>query len=377
MIADIENKNPFNVLMGLLLKYYRLEKKLTSKAMALKLNSGHSLYRLMESGASPFHPSKIYLLIGLFEDLFEDEDIEFDNLSKFLIGGQYIDALVNRKKRDTSRGLTYEQALKELLDNDTVGFVKLFDKTKRLFVPDIEEKEMLYLENEKVPLELFDFLSLNNYNKPKTEQYKDEVIESILNSYSLHTEIILSMAKEFNTHPPLHISGIADKWEKDNKKKFKYLRGFYLKEDIIINEENFKAFNYDYLFEASFTEMQMLFVSDKPKEDLELDFVNKLNASREANSKKILTETEINKINIKTVKKAHLTENLKSLLKNSTGSSDDSLLAFWIFSMISGNQNGFIGFRKRDNEKDYILNLKYNEVNKRLNMFDEEWKSID
>ncbi len=370
MIADVKNKNPFNILIGLLLKYYRVQKRVTSKDMAIMLNSGHSLYRLMESGASPLHPSKIYLLIEIFDDLFEDEqNIEFENLSKFLIGGQYIDALVNRKKRN-SRSLTYQEALQEFLGNSGDDFNKLFNNVQGLFDLKTKEKDLNHLIDEKAPLELFDFLSLNNYEKNKTLQFGDKIIERIGNSYSLHIDMLLSMIKEFSTHPPMHISGIADKWEKNNHHNFEELRGFYLKEEIIINKNNFKLFDYDYLFDDNFKKLRMVFVSEKSSPELKDSFVQKLNASRN----KKLTKREIDKINIKSIKS--INENLKNLVADSDNSNPNNLMTFWVFSMSNGNQNGFIGF-KNTIEKDYIKNLKYAESIRRLEIFDKEWDNIN
>jgi hypothetical protein len=185
------------------------------------------------------------------------------------------------------------------------------------------------------------------------------------------------MTNEFKSHPPLHITGIADKWERDNKTKFTHLKGFYLAEHIIITSENFQLFNFEYLFADTFEKLKMIFVSDKTNKQLEKHFIKELNNSRSKNNLLELSKAEIAKISIKTINVDDVTEDLGELMIDGDGLSNNSLAAFFIFSMKSGNQIGFVGFREDDNEKDYILNLKYGDAKKRLKIFDEEWKNID
>ncbi len=375
MIADIKNKNPFNILIGLLLKYYRVQKRVTSKDMALMLNSGHSLYRLMESGASPLHPSKIYLLIEVFDNLFEEnQNIEFENLSKFLIGGQYLDALVNRKKRASSRGLTYQEALQDFLGNSGSDFNKLFDNITGIFDTKTKEDDLNYLVNEKAPLELFDFLSLNNYEKTKTKQHKDEVVAKVYGSYSLQIDMILGVLEELSSHSPSHISDNAHYWEDKNKTKFTHLRGFYLKKEIVINEENFILFDYSYLFESNFKELKMVFVSNEKSDDLKEDFIKKLNHSRIKQNKKELTKNEKEKIHIKTISDTDI-GNFQDLITENKGLLNTGLLAYWSFSMRNGNENGFIGYKVGGGEE-YAFNIKYLDGKERVKKFDKKWNNI-
>lgn len=383
MVVDIENKNPFNVLMGLLLRFYRIDKKMTSKAMSLKLNAGHSLYRLIEAGSSPLHPSKIFLFIELFEELFDDEDIKYEKLSNFLIAGQYIDSQVNRKQRSTSRGLSYKEAVQEFLEYDTVGFAKLFNNIDRLFNININEKELDHLLNYKAPLELFDFLSKKDYLKDKHEQYDKRIMDLINDSYSLNLEIGIQMFKSLQTLHPSHISTIAAKWEQDNKNNFEYVRGFFIDRELIINKENFKLFDYDYLFEQDFKETQIIFYRETEEEtsnSVKEIFFRELNSIRKEIGKTEITKDSLEweKLKIKLLNKGEENDSIITLVESPKADLNNTteLKGFWFFSMSSGNEIGFAGYKPNDanNDKDYVLNLTLSETNIRKNEFIQIWE---
>jgi transcriptional regulator with XRE-family HTH domain len=367
-------KNPLNVCFGYFLKKHRKDFNKTTNEVALEMGLGHSLYRMVEAGNSTFPSGKTFALIKTFSETFINQKLEFELIAKYILGAHYIDTeMLNAKKEE--RTISFNDLKRDLIDNDIV-FSKFFSKVYDFF----SKRELPnsdYYTSELIPKEVLDFLTNKNYELKPVEQYNDEIFKEIKSSYSLHIEMILSLIREFKSHPPLHISGIADKWEKDNKTKFTHLKGFYLKEDIIIKDLNFKLFNYDYLFENTFEELKMIFVTDISKAQLEEEFVKELNISRMDNNLKELTKTEIKKIKFKSIEEKNLSEDFHILIRENKGLDTKDLLAYWSFSMISGNQNGFVGYRNRTNERDYVLNLKYGDAKNRLRTFDDLWKTID
>jgi transcriptional regulator with XRE-family HTH domain len=352
----IDNKNTLSLSLGYFLKKERKRLNSSTIDFASKLDLGHSFYRMIESGSANLNPTKSFNLISALDD----RKINIDKLSKFLLGVQYVESIFKKGNSETVM-----QSLLALYEKNDEDFVNLLNTIIPVFDISDDKKVKEYFDD-NIYNSILNFLTNNYYNEISESDFVDEKILNLIGSIpSLTLEIVLDFIKVLGQHPPMHILGLAEKWEKDNAHNFESLLGIYKNPKLIIHEDNISRFNYKYLYDSSFSQLTLIFYkNEEDTKPLELEFIELV---EKYNGKK-LSKYQKSRINFIWINNSSTKHKIDSILNTKYENPDtsDSLEAFWAFKMKSGNQIGFVGVRENDTDK--IWNLTTKEVGNKLNL---------
>ncbi len=367
----METKNPLGVFFGSFLQSERKRKKagIAIHDLAEQLGISSSLYKMIESGNAPFNIARLFDLIKVFDET----NLEFDRLSKYFVGLNYIDFVM--KKSDNPK--LAKEALASLADNDE-EFKVFFHKTEKYF--DIIEgsKDQKEFIQDTVINEVSRFLSLRNYTEIISTNYTDELAKQIHAMPTLNIEIVQDVIHSFGKIYPQHFGHIAQEWEDQNCNNFKSVEGFYTNPKFIVSKKNLSAYNYPYLSKDGFTDLRFLFITDeKTNIHLQDEFKRILNEARTGNKK--IPESDIKKkVHFKTLKRKdkRLADIKKDLLRDPNQEGNMEMQALWIFTTTKGNKIGFIGSEDSSGDFNKVYNLSYDETYKRSSALNQIWESI-
>lgn len=356
MNITVDNKNTLSLSLGYFLKKERKRLNLSTTDFAVKLDLGHSFYRMIESGSANLNPTKSFNLISALDD----RKINIDKLSKFLLGVQYVESIFKKGNSET-----VIQSLQALYEKNDEDFVNLLNTIIPIFDISDDKKVKDYFDD-KIYISVLNFLTDNYYNEISESDFVDEKILNLIGSIpSLTLEIVLDFIRVLGEHPPMHILGLAEKWERDNSNNFERLVGIYKNPELIIDEKNISHFNYGYLYNDKFLQLTLIFYQNEenPK-SLEHKFIELV---EKYNGKK-LSKSQKDRVNFLWINNSSTKNKIESILntKYEDSNTSNSLEAFWAFKMKSGNQIGFVGVRENDTDK--IWNLTTKEVGTKLNL---------
>jgi transcriptional regulator with XRE-family HTH domain len=355
----ISGKNPMVQMFG---TYLRLKRNAGNKSVADAariLGVGSSFVRAIEAGSYPLNPNRIDKL----RQLLSEEYIDPERAINFFIGLQFV-------QFQMEAGETGYEALKKLSDL-TEDFKKFYENVKVFFEYSEDSLQQKKFLEEKAILEVTNFLTQKFYVEESRKQFNSVLIDTIRNTRTIHLETIMEVRDLLERHPPLHVGDVAANWENINAKRLKCLKGIFQEASYIISESNVRKFTYDYLFEEKFEFLNFIFLEGDTEKILKEKFVTLLNDARKKVSKKELTQSEVDKINIRCVKYLNVKSECDKVLEGENSIIINSK-AFWVFSMISGNEIGFIGVPQAEDYK--VLNLTYKDTLERIKYFDNIWE---
>ncbi len=356
-------RNPLNVILGSFLKRERISLSASSTVIAESLHMGDSIYRMVEAGSAALNINRLALVTATFYD----SKIKFERLAKFVAGSQILDFLISENN-------TLQLALEVLAERDE-DFEHFIERTSQLYQLEYgtdDFKVALIGAVQEVEL----FLKSENYRR-NTYALDEKVFEVILGVPSIEIPNILTYLESLHNRQPIHVGRIAGDWEKSNK-DFKWLRGLYLKPDIIIRDSNLEVFTYEYLLNPAFEKIQMIFIdSNATSAVLRKSFISKIQTLRKKLGKTPLTETQLKKIDFKIIKKNNkgVITKVDELLEMG----DDIfpvLNAYWNFSLRTGIEVGFVGGAEEKGIKNYAINLTGAQSLSRVKIFDTIWNDV-
>jgi len=358
-----KQKNPLNVILGAFIQDERRKisnlsiEEICQKSM---LGMSVSLYKMTEAGATSFNINRIPNLIRVFKD----SDLVFDRLAKFIAGQNIIDNLMS------NQDFPAQNAVAELADIDN-EFKYLYEKIQRYF--DLEEgtREFKDFIQSTAVNEVRLFLQNDKYPIRDSEMFEGTLVKEINKLPSLSLEILLGIVNSFAKISPQHFGHIAAEWERENKKIFTSVDGFYLNTKFIISPKNLGIYKYPYLDMEDFIKVRFIFHSpSRDKKKLLGDFKELLNANRDPLP--IINDPVFEeKVQFETV--SNISNDLKTLL-TVPGETINTLQAFWVFTTKSGNKIAFVGVSGDD--VNMVYNLTYEDALVRSALFEKIWNSI-
>ena len=374
-MKNFEQKNLLNVGFGLFLKSYRSkEMEYTSEDIADRLDIGRSLYRMIEAGNTVYPSAKVFYLIDLFSYFFEEHNVEFERIAKYLIGCQYIDKKVHELGKKNIMFNFFEAAI------DLKKFDACFDKliTKLSIILNSTNKYE-HIKEEQIAQAVESFLTQLDYSQSSEKRVENNIIQDINNTYSLNVETARYVIDNLKVIQPSNLSTVASIWEKKNLNNFIYSFGFFSNKDWIINENNFYHFQYDYLFSTHFKQTDLIFLKDgsETNEQVKESFINMLNKVRKENRKKEIKADgeEWSKIRIIQVNTNKIKEQIELLLSipKSDAAIQKNFNSFWGFTTLLETDIGFIGVSVKDKNSEFVYNLTFKDTKIRKEIFKKLW----
>ena len=193
--------------------------------------------------------------------------------------------------------------------------------------------------------------------------------------------MLLALKKELTGRSFVHTADIASEWESQHSSQFRAVRGLYVRDDLIMNQDNLDLFHYEYLSEKRFEEVQMLFMTDRKEKDLREALIRGINRGRAKQSYlRQLSDAEANKIHLRCLSREQVRKYRKMLDTLRSGRSksiaDRKLYeAYWSFEAHSGLHIGFVGVL--DENADNTRNLNLQDSVDKARKFKELWRIVN
>ncbi|MBS1684005.1 MAG: hypothetical protein JSS76_04580 [Bacteroidetes bacterium] len=355
-------KNPLAQMFGAFLRKERNKMELSSVVMAGKLELSDAMLRMIESGNANLQPAKTFLIIQACTK----STIQFNMLSQLLVGIQYVQSLMDDGQKPSD-------AFADLAGHD-FNFETLHRKVHHFFQLGDSSAELKEFINDHASEYIGEFLKSNYYQiTVKDDKFIKTLKDNLVDVRTLSLDLILEFIRAMGMHPPMHINGIAEKWEETNQDRITDVIGIYRYPSLIISEENLRIFSHPYLKSDKFTSVQYIFVDTKESPAaLKKTYLEKLKELHKISDKTI--EIIEPKVQMKVASNTSFQEEIDSILLGNMGDHDEEFDAFWVFRMSSDNRIGFLGVKEK--RRDQIINLKYGEMQEKCARFEKLWDKL-
>lgn len=366
-------KNPLAQLLGVYFKKERDFRGMSSDSVANQIDIGGSFYRMIESGAANFHPSRSLDIIKVFYK------IEFDALCKMLVAIQILES-----HKDAIED--FQKALEEVGDADP-QLAKLFQILEPVWVI-IQKKTAKdvkkFLESEPVYHEIKQFLTSNKYYEKETEKRLDLELNALINQTpGFYLELTFKILQILERYPTHILPDDLYKWERENKHEFTNLYAIIKNHQSVSSLENLSNYTYDYLWSSQFEELNFIFLDESQDNDKALQtFKKNLKTVLKRKPQEFQSELQnfdkaISKVSFKGGKEHK--EALSKIMLHKDKSNKENFHLYdllWIFTLQNGNVIGFMS----NVDAEQILqrvSLTYKETYEKLTLFKEIGKTIE
>ena len=361
-------KNPLSQLFGLLLQKMRADLGLNSDEVAQKLGLGGSSYRMVEAGSGVYQPGRALELIQVFNQ------IEFEPLCRLLVAIQTMET--SNKDTESRKGAA-------MLLSDADPQLKLvFDALEpawEIVQQGNSNKVVGMLESNRVHHVLKEFLTTNRYFGLEKEKRLDFELNSLIEDIpSVYLDFILDSLQSLRKYRLHYFPDDSSSWESDNKYNFTNLYAIILDPKEITNPENFRSFDYNYLWQNQFENLNFILLGENIDADKQSnDFKNTLRGVLEESPVKYAQELkrfgEVTDLKLKFKNGNAYSEQLKAIL-NSVGEAGTKM--FWVFTLKNGNNIGFVS-NSNTQQIFYGTTLSYKETRDKLNEFKKVWDDLE
>lgn len=361
-------KNPLSQLFGLLLQKLRTNMGLTSDEVAHKLGLGGSSYRMVEAGSGVFQAGRALELIQVFDQL------EFEPLCRLLVAIQAMET--NKKDWNSKR----ETAM--LLSEADPQLSLVFKALEPAWVIGEQgnaHKVVGYLESQRVYEVLREFLTTNRYFGLTQEKRLDFQLNSLIEDIpSVYLDFILDSLQSLRKYRLHYFPDDSSSWENDNKYNFTNLYAIISDPSEITNIENFRSFDYNYLWQNQFEQLHfILFGQFSNAEHQREAFKENLRKALQEKPTKYAQELErFDEVIDQKVKFKNgnaFADELKTIME-SAGEAGTQI--FWVFTLKNGNNIGFVS-NSNTQQIFYGTTLSYKETRDKLNQFKKIWEDLD
>jgi hypothetical protein len=367
-------------MFGTFLRMERTRLNLSSRTVADRLRVSDTYLRLVEAGRAALNQSLAFEIIEVFADsdtqTHEFGTISFNRLALFMVGMHWVGAQMAAHDEGGRHAV-------EDLGTRVSDFQVFLERTKGYFEPDEGTPEQKrFLEDIASPA-VGVFLRSESYGRDDIGSLEENVLPSseLLNLPTLNIDVLLALKEELKGRSFVHTADIASRWESQHSSQFLAVRGLYVREDLIMKQDNLDLFYYKYLSEKRFADIQMIFMTDRKERDLREAFVKGVNRGREKQpGLQPLTQVEINKIHLRGLSQQQVWKHQKMLDRirsgrSTTGASPKPYDAYWSFETHSGLQIGFVGVLDENADNTRNLNLRDSVVKARE--FKELWRRVN
>lgn len=363
-------KNPLVQALGLVFHRMRASLGLSSDEVAAKIGLGGSSYRMIEAGSTTVHPGRSLNIIKIFDN------IEYDPLSRLLVAIQVME--------------TGTQTIEDF-KNATILIGEIDPQLQLLFdslmpVWEVVEKEgsqgaSKFLESSALLEMLKDYLTTNRYFGVEKEKRLDFQLNSLLeDTPSIYLDFILDTLKSLQKHRLHYFPEESRTWESENKHNFTNLYAIIKNAKGLLNKKNFESFDYNYLWQPQFQEVQYIFLDEQMEMSVgELFDAFKANLKGALQEKHIKYQVELEQFD-QVMEKVSFKDGwpqapaLFDLMKQQQEGIPVDVL--WVFTLKNGNKVGFIS----NSDSDMIFygtTLSYKETSIKLSAFQQIWKQLD
>lgn len=361
-------KNPLSQLFGVLLQKMRSDLGLNSDEVAQKLRLGGSSYRMVEAGSGVYQPGRALELIQVFNQ------IEFEPLCRLLVAIQTMET--SGKDTEGRRGASV------LLSDADPQLKLVFDAiepTWEIALQESSNKVVSYLETNRAHLVLKEFLTTNRYFGLEKEKRLDFELNSLIEDIpSVYLDFILDSLQSLRKYRLHYFPDDSSSWENDNKYNFTNLYAVILDSSEITNPENFRSFDYNYLWQTQFERLNFILLGEKTDAKKQLkDFKETLKMVLHEKPVKYAQELkrfeEVTEQKLR-FKNGNIYKDQLKLMLDSVG--EDGTKMFWVFTLKNGNNIGFIS-NSDTQQVFYGTTLSYKETRDKLNEFKKIWDDIE
>lgn len=363
-------KNPLSQALG---AFFRKERDLlrkTSNEVAAEIEIGSSFYRMIEAGSANLHPSRLLKVINAFPN----SGIEFDLLCKYVVGIQMVEANLNSAEELRS-------AFEELAGADDE-----YEKLLGLFQPiwayyQSEQPALIkkFLDSDHIYIEVKGFLTNKFYELEPEKRLDHELNELISQTPSFYLEFALNTLKSLQALPVSIFFSELWRWEQQHINDFTALHGLVLQHEGVTDYQNLERYQYRYIWENQFQQVNLLFVEDnKSADEIATVFAGNLYKSLSAQperNKHLLDNFDktMRKVQIKAIRSDD--SRYKKFLEDS--SSATRYNAMWVFSLLNNNNIGFLSYIHQENQQIVQgTSLRYKDTVERLQEFKLLWKEL-
>lgn len=372
-----DNINPLNLSFGLALKQLRGTEQ--SSDVAITLGVGNSFIRLLETGATKISPGRALKLLEAFPQ------IEFQPLSKLLIAINITDAAVEslntyrNSLRDIftvikDEDLYFENALTKL--NSILGKIKVLDQesvSRIILAEKFHDDIVTFLTNATIRN-----TDLLRSQKGSAENKKidlfDLQFEKLLgDTTSIYIDSMSVLLKNLKTINPNLFVQDSSEWEKVNSQNFVKLVGIFTDFKEIMSDDNLKNFDYRYLQNDWFKELNYIILNADDKDYRRL-FIEKLKWRWD---KKVPDEV-FEKVKFK--KASSSQAQINDILSSKDISETYTMV--WIFITNQGNKIGFgikggLDKKKPDFSLVYGESLSYSLSKEKYGLLEKLWTELN
>jgi len=257
--------NPLQRMLGTFLRLERVRLGRSSEEFSSKLGLTDTYLRLTESGRAALNQSLIFRIIELYADAssptHDSRSISFSRLGIYMVGTHWVGAEMARLG-DTEDA---DHRAFETLALHVRDFSLLYERVRDYFQCEDNAQQRDFLERVAAP-ELGRFLRTENYYTEDFERsYKDgeDVIplRDLIELPTLNLDILLGVKRSLTGRSFVHTPEVAAQWESDKASDFRFVKGVFQNERLIITQENLQRFHYRFLAERDFDGLQMIFVN--------------------------------------------------------------------------------------------------------------------
>jgi hypothetical protein len=360
-------KNPLAQALGLVMHRLRNNIGLSSDDAAAKLGLGGSSYRMMEAGSATLHPGRALNVIKIFDQ------IEFDPLCRLLVAMQIMET--GTENADDFRNATL------LIGETDPQLQRIFEALMPVWglVEEADPNTISdMIEQGPVPDLLLDFLTTNRYFGIEKEKRLDSQLNELIEETpSIYLDFILDTLRTLKKHRLHYFPEESRAWESDNKHTFSNLYAIIKNASGLLSKENFELFDYNYLWQPQFAQVQYIFLEEDINAPLALEaFKSNLKAALQEKHIKYQVELETFDEAMKKVSFRNGYSRLQDLMNLMKYREEDVPVdVLWIFTLKNGNK---VGFMSNNNAQKvfYGTTLSYKETSAKLEVFKNIWGQL-
>ena len=359
-------KNPLAQLFGLCVQQLRSQAGFSSDEVASRMGISASSYRMMESGAAPLHPGRALDLVRVLDT------VEFDALSRVLIALQVIE--------NAGRSFSeWQQAAQNLEEVDPQLGQLLAHLHPIWQQPKLKPQQVSkLLEQNRAVKAMIDFFTTNRFfGLDKGKRLDFQLNNLIDNTPSIYLDFILDSLKNLHRYRLHYFPEDSSSWESDNKHQFTELHAVIAHSVDITHIDNFKSFDYNYLWQPQFEKLKFVFLDQgRPVQEIFETFKRELQAALQMQPNKYRAELDNFDAAMEKVSFKNGTPQAEAFEKMlQFGPNGELTEMLWIFTMLNGNKVGFIS-NAHQQKVFYGTTLSYKETRERLNTINSLWNDL-